>query len=472
MNAMTTGGETIRPAAPRPVQSSIGLIGNTPMLELSTFETGPCRLFVKLESQNPGGSIKDRVALSMIAAAERDGRLKPGGTIVEATAGNTGLGLAQVGLPRGYRLILVVPDKMSREKVQHLRAIGADVRTTRSDVGKGHPEYYQDMAERIAAETNGFYVNQFGNPANPLAHETTTAPEIHEQLDGDVDAIVVGVGSGGTLSGIGRYFRRVSPKTEMVLADPKGSILAPLIQTGETIEAGSWAVEGIGEDFVPPNADLSLVGRAFTIPDSESIRTARELLAREGILAGSSSGTLLAAALRYCREQTRPKRVVTLVCDSGNKYLSKVFDDVWVAEHGFVERVRHGNLRDLVARTLATGSAVTVAPGDTLSTAYARMRSADVSQLPVIERGKLVGILDESDVLNALHVARRGDRPSFSASVADAMVTDLKTLPADAPVESLLPVFERNEVAIIMDGEDFVGLVTRMDLINHLRTAS
>ena len=472
MNAMTTGGETIRPAAPRPVQSSIGLIGNTPMLELSTFETGPCRLFVKLESQNPGGSIKDRVALSMIAAAERDGRLKPGGTIVEATAGNTGLGLAQVGLPRGYRLILVVPDKMSREKVQHLRAIGADVRTTRSDVGKGHPEYYQDMAERIAAETNGFYVNQFGNPANPLAHETTTAPEIHEQLDGDVDAIVVGVGSGGTLSGIGRYFRRVSPKTEMVLADPKGSILAPLIQTGETIEAGSWAVEGIGEDFVPPNADLSLVGRAFTIPDSESIRTARELLAREGILAGSSSGTLLAAALRYCREQTRPKRVVTLVCDSGNKYLSKVFDDVWVAEHGFVERVRHGNLRDLVARTLATGSAVTVAPGDTLSTAYARMRSADVSQLPVIERGKLVGILDESDVLNALHVARKGDRPSFSASVADAMVTDLKTLPADAPVESLLPVFERNEVAIIMDGEDFVGLVTRMDLINHLRTAS
>ncbi|MBN8998054.1 MAG: cystathionine beta-synthase, partial [Rhizobiales bacterium] len=382
------------------------------------------------------------------------------------------LGLAQVGLPRGYRLILVVPDKMSREKVQHLRAIGADVRTTRSDVGKGHPEYYQDMAERIAAETNGFFVNQFGNPANPLAHETTTAPEIHEQLDGDVDAIVVGVGSGGTLSGIGRYFRRVSPKTEMVLADPKGSILAPLIQTGETIEAGSWAVEGIGEDFVPPNADLSLVGRAFTIPDSESIRTARELLAREGILAGSSSGTLLAAALRYCREQTRPKRVVTLVCDSGNKYLSKVFDDVWVAEHGFVERVRHGNLRDLVARTLATGSAVTVAPGDTLSTAYARMRSADVSQLPVIERGKLVGILDESDVLNALHVARKGDRPSFSASVADAMVTDLKTLPADAPVESLLPVFERNEVAIIMDGEDFVGLVTRMDLINHLRTAS
>jgi len=362
-----------------------------------------------------------------------------------------------------------VPDKISREKVQHLRAIGADVRTTRSDVGKGHPEYYQDMAERIAAETNGFFVNQFGNPANPLAHETTTAPEIHEQLDGDVDAIVVGVGSGGTLSGIGRYFRRVSPKTEMVLADPKGSILAPLIQTGETIEAGSWAVEGIGEDFVPPNADLSLVGRAFTIPDSESIRTARELLAREGILAGSSSGTLLAAALRYCREQTEPKRVVTFVCDSGNKYLSKVFNDIWVAEHGLAERLKHGNLRDLVARSHAEGGTVTVSPGDTLSTAYQRMRSADVSQLPVIEAGHLVGIIDESDVLAGLGRARESEASAFGASVADAMVTSLHTVASSAPVDALLPIFERNEVAIVMDGDEFVGLITRVDLINHLR---
>ena len=454
---------------PRLVHSSLELIGKTPILELSTFDVGPCRLFVKLESQNPGGSIKDRIALSMIAAAERDGRLKPGGTIVEATAGNTGLGLAQVGLPKGYRLILVVPDKMSREKVQHLRAIGAEVRTTRSDVGKGHPEYYQDMAERIAAETGGFYVNQFGNPANPLAHETTTGPEIFEQLGGKVDAIVVGVGSGGTLSGLGRFFRRVSPTTEMVLADPKGSVLAPLIQTGQMIEAGSWAVEGIGEDFVPPNADLSLVSRAYTITDRDSIAAARDLLAQEGILAGSSSGTLLAAALRYCREQTAPKNVVTLVCDSGNKYLSKVFDDVWVAEQGLGGRTHHGNLRDLVARSVAGGAAVTVAPSDTLSTAYSRMRSADVSQLPVLDQGHLVGILDESDVLNALHIQKKDSRSSFSGKVADAMVTKLNTLPSSAPIEALLPVFERNEVAIVVDGDDFVGLITRMDLINHVR---
>ena len=288
-----------------PVRSVLDLIGQTPVVELTKFDTGKCRLFIKLESQNPGGSIKDRIALSMISDAERNGRLAPGGTIVEATAGNTGLGLAQVGIPKGYHIVLVVPDKMSREKIQHLRALGAEVRLTRSDVGKGHAEYYQDMAEKIAAENpDAFYVNQFANPANPLAHETTTGPEIFEQLGGDVDAIVVGVGSGGTLTGVGRYFAKVSPKTEMVLADPVGSVLAPLIKTGKMEEAGSWTVEGIGEDFVPPNADLSLVKKAYSIPDKQSMLAVRDLLSREGILAGSSSGTLLSAALRYCREQT------------------------------------------------------------------------------------------------------------------------------------------------------------------------
>ncbi|MGO4834029.1 pyridoxal-phosphate dependent enzyme, partial [Rhizobiaceae sp. 2RAB30] len=373
-----------------PYASVLELIGETPVVELTRFDTGRCRLFVKLESQNPGGSIKDRIALSMIADAERYGRLAPGGTIVEATAGNTGLGLAQVGIPKGYRIILVVPDKMSREKIQHLRALGAEVRLTRSDVGKGHPEYYQDMAEKIAADIPGaFYVNQFANPANPLAHETTTGPEIWQQLGGDIDAVVVGVGSGGTLTGLGRYFAKVSPKTEMVLADPVGSVLAAYIKTGKLEEAGSWTVEGIGEDFIPPNADLSLVKKAYSIPDKQSMLAARDLLAKEGILAGSSSGTLLAAALRYCREQTVPKRVVTLVCDSGNKYLSKVFDDFWLAEQGLAEREQHGDLSDLVVRSHREGGTVFVGPGDTLLTAYGRMRRGDVSQLPVLEDGKL-----------------------------------------------------------------------------------
>ena len=265
-----------------PVSSVLDLIGDTPVVELRKFDAGKCRLFIKLESQNPGGSIKDRIARSMIDAAEREGWLKPGGTIVEATAGNTGLGLAQVGIPKGYRIVLIVPDKMSREKVQHLRALGAEVRLTRSDVGKGHPEYYQDMAERLAAETPGaFYANQFANPANPLAHETTTGPEIWRQMEGDVDAVVVGVGSGGTLTGLGRFFAKVSPKTEMVLADPAGSVLAPLVRTGKMEEAGSWTVEGIGEDFVPPNADLSLVKKAYSVSDRHSMLAVRDLLSRE-----------------------------------------------------------------------------------------------------------------------------------------------------------------------------------------------
>ncbi|MDO8380235.1 pyridoxal-phosphate dependent enzyme [Phenylobacterium sp.] len=456
---------------PGPVGSALDLIGRTPMIELAGFDTGPCQLFIKLESANPGGSIKDRIARSMIEAAEADGSLKPGGTIVEATAGNTGLGLAQVGILKGYKLLLVVPDKMSREKIQHLRAMGVDVRITRSDVGKGHPDYYQDMAQALAAGIPGaVFVNQFANPANPLAHETSTGPEIFEQMGGDLDAVVVGVGSGGTLTGLGRYFARVSPKTEMVLADPVGSILAPLINTGETIEPGSWVVEGIGEDFIPDNCDLSLVAKAYSIPDSESIGAARDLLRKAGVLGGSSSGTLLAAALRYCREQTTLKRVVTLVCDTGSKYLSKVYNDSWLAEQGLTARALHGDLRDLIARTPSEGGAVTVGPTDTLLTAYNRMRQADVSQLPVLDDGRLIGLIDESDLLDAIE-ERRPDR-RFSQPVSSAMTAKLHTLQAHEPLEALLPIFDKDHVVLVLDGREFLGLITRIDLINYLRRAA
>ncbi|ACG76485.1 cystathionine beta-synthase [Phenylobacterium zucineum HLK1] len=454
---------------PPPADSALELIGRTPMVELHGFDTGPCRLFVKLENANPGGSIKDRIARSMIEAAEKDGRLKPGGTIVEATAGNTGLGLAQVGLLKGYKLLLVVPDKMAREKIQHLRAMGVDVRITRSDVGKGHPEYYQDMAAAIAAKlNNAVYINQFENPANPLAHETTTGPEIFEQMEGDVDAVVVGVGSGGTLTGLGRYFAKVSPKTRMVLADPVGSILAPLVNEGKHVEAGSWIVEGIGEDFVPDICDLDLVEKAYAITDQESVATARELLMKAGILAGSSSGTLLAAALKYCREQTEPKRVVTLVCDTGSRYLSKMYNDSWVAEQGLADRQLHGDLRDLIARS--EGEAVTVGPEDTLLTAYNRMRQADVSQLPVMDDGRLIGLIDESDLLEA--VERRQAEGRFKQPVSAAMTAKLNTLQANQPLDALLPIFEQDQVAIVMDGRDFLGLITRIDLINYMRRSA
>ncbi|TMH72848.1 MAG: pyridoxal-phosphate dependent enzyme [Betaproteobacteria bacterium] len=447
--------------------SVLELIGNTPMIEVARLDTGRCRLFLKLENQNPGGSIKDRIALSMIEAAEREKKIQKGSLIVEATAGNTGLGLALVAAQKGYRLLIVVPDKMSQEKIFHLKALGAEVQLTRSDVTKGHPEYYQDKAARIARETPGaFYVNQFGNEANPWAHEHTTGPEIWEQMEHQLDAMVCGVGTGGTLTGLGRFFAKVAPQAEMVLADPQGSILAPLIKTGKAPDhVGSWLVEGIGEDFVPPVCDLSLVKKAYAIPDREALLTCRELLRKEGVMAGTSTGTLVAAALRYCREQTTAKRVVTLVCDSGNKYLSKVYNDFWMLDQGFVERERFGDLRDLISRRHHDHAVATVSADEKVLAAYQRMKLYDVSQLPVLRDGRIVGIVDEEDILLEVY-----DNPQhFNEPVTQAMASNLITVPPSASIEQLMEIFKRGMVAIVVDGEEFLGFITRIDLLNWLR---
>jgi cystathionine beta-synthase len=443
------------------------LIGNTPLVEVTRLDTGPCQLFLKLESQNPGGSIKDRIGMSMIEAAEADGRLQPGGTIIEATAGNTGLGLALVGRLKGYRVLLVVPDKMSTEKVLHLKALGAEVRTTRSDVGKGHPEYYQDFAARLAAETPGaWFADQFNNPANPLAHETTTGPEIWEQTGHDLDAIVVGVGSSGTLTGLTRYFRRVAPRVEFVLADPQGSILTEYIETGRVSDtSGSWAVEGIGEDFIPAIADMTGVRKAYTITDQQSFDSARTLLREEGIPGGSSTGTLLAAALKYCREQTTPKRVVSFVCDTGTRYLSKVYNDGWMQDQGLLRRPQERDLRDLIGRRYDAGQVVSVSPEDSLLIAFNRMRAADLAQLPVISAGRLVGIIDESDLL--LTVDTQPER--FANPVGATMTRRLETLHPSADLHALRAVLDRGLTAVVADGDIFYGLITRFDLLNHLR---
>ena len=443
------------------------LIGNTPLVEVKRMDAGPCRLFLKLEQHNPGGSIKDRIARSMIEDAEREGKIRPGSLIVEATAGNTGLGLALVAALKGYRLLIVVPDKMSQEKIFHLRAMGAEIVMARSDVTKGHPEYYQERAAEIARTTPGaYYINQFANPANPRAHEESTGPEIWAQMQHDVDAVVAGVGTGGTITGLARFFAHASPDTEMVLADPEGSVLANYVKT--TIvskDVGSWLVEGIGEDFIPPVCDLSRVKKAYSIPDSEAFEVLRKLLKTEGIMAGTSSGTLIAAALRYCREQAAPKRVVTLVCDSGNKYLSKVYNDYWMLDHGFIKRETHGDLRDLISRRHKEHAVATVNADETVNAAYQRMKLYDVSQLPVLRDGKIVGIVTEEDILLEVY-----DNPEhFREPVTAAMEANLVTLPPSAPVEKLTGIFERGMVAIVVDGDEFLGLITRIDLLNWLR---
>lgn len=448
------------------VDSVLDLVGNTPILKLNALDTGKCDLFLKLESQNPGQSIKDRIAITMIERAEKDGLLKEGVRIIEATAGNTGIALALIASLKGYDITVVVPDKMSEGKIAHLRAMGADVIMARSDVAKGDPEYYQDVAERLATENGWFFVNQFSNEANVEAHYNSTGPEIWQQLEGNVDAVIIGVGSGGTITGVGRYLKEQNPNIEIILADPEGSVLEPLVNEGKTITAGSWLVEGIGEDFVPPITDLGVVSKAYYVSDKEAFTVARELLKKEGILAGSSTGTLLATALKWCNEQTEPKRVVTFACDHGSKYLNKMFNDYWMLDQGFIDRENHGDLRDLIARRHSTKEDFTLIESLPVIQAIKNMRLYDISQMAVLDgNGKVVGILDESDIL--LAVVK--DTNNFTKPVREFMTTELSTISADSPIDDLMPLFAEDKVAIVFDGDTYLGLITKIDLITHLR---
>jgi cystathionine beta-synthase len=447
--------------------SVLEIIGNTPVLEVKAFDLGLCRLFLKLESQNPAGSIKDRIGLSMIEVAEKEGKIKPGDTLIEATAGNTGLGLALAASQKGYRLILVIPDKMSSEKVLHLKALGSEIRMTRSDVEKGHPEYYQDYAERLSREIpNSYFINQFENPANPLAHETGTGPEIWSQMNHRVDAISVGSGSSGTLAGLTAFFKKTNPALEFILADPHGSILADYVNTGTHSSPGSWLVEGIGEDFIPSIADFSMVKKGYTVTDGEAFEIARTLLRKEGILAGSSTGVLVHAAIQYAREQTQPKNIVTFACDSGNKYLSKMFNDYWMVDHGFMGNPFKKCAADLISRREEDHAVVSIQEDDTLLTAYSRMRLYEISQLPVLRDNQLAGILDESDILLSI---TDGGEQTFHRKVKEFMTRDLVTIPPDASIERIVPILKKGFVAVVAKETRFYGLVTQIDFLNYLR---
>ena len=447
--------------------SLLNLIGNTPMLKLSSVDTGVCDLFVKLESQNPGGSIKDRIGLSIIEQAEESGELKEGGTIIEATAGNTGIGLALVAALKGYKIILVIPDKMSREKILHLEGLGAEIILTRSDVPEGHPEYYHDVARKVASETPGsFLANQFSNPANPHAHRTKTAPEIWEQMNGELDAVIAGVGSGGTITGLAEFFKEKDESISIVAADPENSIVADAVIKGSySYDGGSWLVEGVGEDFIPDNLNLSLIDDAVTVTDKEAFEVLQVLLQEEGILAGSSTGTLVAGAIKWCQKQKEPKKVVTFICDTGNKYLSKAFNKSWLHDNNLLDQEKEGNLSDLINRRADKGEMITVSPSNTLLIAYNRMRSADISQIPVLNGSELLGILDEEDLL--LNVAQ--DQAAFSNLVTEIMTDKLDVLQVNASHEELLSILSEGKVAIIYDQDQFIGFITKVDLINHYR---
>lgn len=457
----------------------LSMVGRTPMLELTKmFPAGTpanpagCRVFAKMELMNPAGSIKDRIGLSMIEGAERSGKLNPKGnpppTIVEATAGNTGLGLALVAGQKGYRLKVVVPDKMSQEKIQHLRAMGAEVVLARSDVQKGHPEYYQEVAAQIAKDTpNSVYINQFSNPDNTRAHYETTAPEMWAQMDGKIDVFISGVGSGGTLSGCGRYFREKNPKVRLVLADPAGSMLHPLVNEGKQVKATGWLVEGMGEDFVPDICDIKLADEAVPVTDAEAFIAARDLLKTEGVLAGSSTGCLMHAVAVFLKKQTKPLNVVTFACDTGGKYLSKMFNDFWMIDNGFIKREKKNDLTDLIARKHSEKEDYTLGDEEPVKQAIKRMGMYGVSQMVVMDaRNKIAGIIDEGDILLAV----THDSAAFDKPVSDFMTRRLETIRPTASVNDLMPIFRADRVAIVVDEKGtYHGLITKFDLINYLR---
>jgi len=449
--------------------NTLAMIGRTAMVELTRIDRGPCRLFLKLEDQNPGGSIKDRIALNMIETAEKAGVLKPGMTIIEATAGNTGLGLALVAAFKGYHLILVIPDKMSGEKIAHLRALGAEVVISRSDVNKGHPEYYQDVANRLVKEIpNSYYIDQFNNPANPQTHEDTTAPEIWQQMDEDVDCIVYGVGSGGGATGIARFFRRTHPQVHLILADPQGSIIADYINTGIKHDStDKWLVEGIGEDFIPSICDLSPIDEGVTVTDEQSFTTARDILRQEGLLVGSSAGTMLYAALQYCRRQQSPKRVVTILCDTGNKYLSKMYNDDWMVEQGLLTKQQTNDLREVMPTNRGKNTLNYVQAQDHLATAWQRIKKHSVTALPVLDASMhVVGLITEHDLLQAIT-----DGMDFHQPVTTKMRADPVVVPLNLAPTQLLSLLQQHDVIAITDAKQYFGMITRSDYISYrLRT--
>ncbi len=435
-------------------------VGHTPLVRLRRMTEGlAARVYVKAEAMNPGGSIKDRVAVAMVNEAERRKWLQPGGTIIEATAGNTGVGLAMVAAVKGYRCIFVLPDKMSTDKIRLLKAYGAEVIVTPTNVAPDSPESYNGVADRLAREIPGAWrPNQFTNMANPDVHYRTTGHEIWEQTEGQVTVFVAGIGTGGTISGVGRYLKEQNPDVKIIGADPEGSVLS-----GGTPKP--WKVEGIGEDFVPKTFNSGVVDEWIRVSDAESFHTARELAKREGMLGGGSTGTCVAAALRYARRLSENDLVVTLVCDTGRNYMSKVFDEDWLRENNLLmdDAQPVNSIKDLL-RTRGDRKLVIISPDMTAAEAIALMQDVGISQLPVLENGKPVGSIQEITLARVLH----DHEDPGEVKIGDIMVRPLPTLETSVHLdEAYRLLLAGNTGVLAMENGSVVGIVTRIDLIEY-----
>lgn len=448
-------------------ENVLELIGNTPLVRChSIAKHVKANIYLKLEYMNPGASVKDRPALQMIQDAIASGHLKPGGTIVEATSGNTGMGLALAAANMGYKCIFVMPDKMSSEKILSLRAVGAKVVVCPTAVEPDDPRSYYQVAERLSIETpNAFLANQYHNPSNPRAHVNSTGPELWEQTDGEIDAFVSSMGTGGTITGVGRYLKSVKPEVKIIGIDPIGSIYYDYFKTGKMTEAHTYKVEGFGEDFLPSTMDFDVVDEVVRVSDRECFQYTRRLVREEGILAGGSSGGALCGAIKYAERIDKPINMVVIMCDSFSRYMSKIFDDEWMRENGFMDTdLGHGTVADMMVAVGATKRKVIATRlGQKVQDVIEMMKLHGISQLPVMDGERVVGVVAENDVLNHLLAKGHGNDPiDLLAEANFAIVEPLYS------VNIVGQFFKQNKTVFVVDSGKLLSILTKIDFIDYV----
>ncbi len=446
-------------------------IGNTPLVKLnSVVDDLNCPIYAKIEFFNPGGSVKDRIGPSIIEDAEKHGRLIPGGTVVEATSGNTGVGLALAAASKGYKCIFVMPDKMSQEKILLLRAFGARVVVTPTAVEPADPRSYYSVADRLVKETpNAILANQYHNPVNPESHYMTTGPELWQQTDGRISHFVVGMGTGGTITGAGRYLKKMNPEIRTIGVDPIGSILYDLHQGIQDSKADAYKVEGIGEDFLPTTTDLSVVDQIIQVSDRDSFLMTRRLVREEGIFCGGSSGTAVWGAIEYVREYHLDDRhlMVVLLPDSGSRYLSKVFDDDWMRENRFLEVEELEIRASDIQAAKSDASIISALPGDPMTDVVDLFKKYNISQVPVVdEKEKLMGIVTEVDLLN--HMLSQEHIHTADESIEAIINPDVPLIEPDTPLKSIMEMFSEKSVALIVENDRLKGILTKIDILDFL----
>jgi len=446
-------------------ENILGLIGNTPLVKLSRLARNvKAQIYAKMENLNPGYSVKDRIGVAMIEAAEREGTLKPGGTVIEATSGNTGIGLALAAAVKGYKCIFVMTDKASVEKSRYLKALGADVVITPVSAKPGTPDHYVSTAKRIASETpNSFYPDQYSNPANPEAHYRTTGPELWRQTEGKITHFVAGLGTGGTISGTGRYLKEKDPKIRIIGADPYGSIFKTYKETGKIIETTPYLVEGIGQEIVPANVHIKYVDEVVNVTDRESFELSRLLGRQEGIFCGGSTGTNLAAALRVASNLDENAIVVFIVCDTGEHYLSKHHSDEWLKEKRLLEPQKiTAGLISGTKKPQAPKTLVSVTPANTVAEALEKMDDLGLTQMPVLEEGRAIGSLRENRVL--AKVVR--NRELLNSPVSEVMEASFPTLDVDASSSEVARRLQTSAAVLVEEYGRIVGIITRHDVLD------